>query len=86
MAWQIEFDPAAVKQLEKLDKPVRKRIIDFLENRAAANPRDFGEATTGKLSGYWKYRIGNYRVVVEIIDQRMTIFVIKAKHRSIVYK
>jgi len=86
LAWQIEFDPAAIKQLSKLDKPVQKRIIDFLEHRAAENPRAHGEATTGNLSGYWKYRIGNYRTVVEIIDQRLVVFVIKVAHRSIVYK
>jgi len=86
LAWQIEFDPAALKQLARIDKPARKRIVDFLETRAAENPRNHGEATTGNLAGYWRYRIGNYWAVVELIDNRLVVLVIKVGHRSAVYK
>lgn len=86
MAWTLEFDPAAVKQLAKLDKPVRQRLIGFLEDRINDNPRTLGKALTGGLSGYWRYRVGDYRMVCELLDGRMVVLVLKVGHRSIVYE
>jgi mRNA interferase RelE/StbE len=62
MAWQIEFDPDARRELEKLDKPISDRILKFLRERVAAldNPRTIGERLHGPLRQYWKYRIGDY--------------------------
>lgn len=86
MAWKVEFDPAAVKQLAKLDKPVQRRIIAFLESRAAANPREHGAGMTGPLTGYWKYRIGDYRAVADLQDGRLVILVVVVGHRREVYR
>ena len=89
MAWQIEFDPAAVKELAKLDKPVARRIVQFLRERIAAltDPRSLGEALRGdELGSFWKYRLGDYRVVAEIIDRRVVIIVARVGHRREVYR
>ena len=89
MAWQIEFDPSAVKELAKLDKPVARRIVQFLRERIAplTDPRSLGEALRGdELGSFWKYRLGDYRVVAEIIDRRVVIIVVRIGHRREVYR
>ena len=89
MAWQIEFDPSAAKELAKLDKPAARRIVQFLRERVSplTNPRSLGEALRGDdLGSFWKYRLGDYRVVAEIIDRRVVIIVVRVGHRREVYR
>ena len=89
MAWQIEFDPSAAKELAKLDKPTARRIVQFLRERIAPqdDPRSLGEALRGdELGSFWKYRLGDYRVVAEIIDRRVVIIVVRVGHRREVYR
>ena len=89
MAWQIEFDPSAAKELAKLDKPTARRIVQFLRERVAPlkDPRSLGEALRGdELGSFWKYRLGDYRVVAEIIDRRLVIIVVRVGHRREVYR
>ncbi len=89
MAWQIEFDPDALKELKKLDQPVQKRIVEFLATRVATSnhPSDIGERLSGDALGkYWKYRLGDWRIVCEIIDKRVVVRVLRIGHRSAVYK
>ena len=84
MAWIVEFDPDAVKDLKKLDKQVQARILEFLRNRLATmqNPRELGEALAGsKLGNYWKYRIGDWRVVCDLQDQRIVVRVLRVGNR-----
>ena len=84
MAWQIEFDPSAAKELAKLDKPTARRIVQFLRERIAplTDPRSLGEALRGdELGSFWKYRLGDYRVIAEIIDRRVVIIVVRVGHR-----
>ncbi len=87
MAWTIEYTKTALQQLRKLDKPVAKRILDYMDERIAQaeDPRSFGKALTGPLGAYWRYRIGNYRVVCDIQDQRVVVQVVRIGHRSEVY-
>ena len=89
MVWRIEFDPAAIKELAKLDKPVARRIVQFLRERVAPldDPRSLGEALRGdQLGSFWKYRLGDYRVVAEIADRRVLIIVVRVGHRREVYR
>ena len=89
MAWQLELSDAALKDLAKLDKPVAKRIIDFLRQRVNTleDPRAIGQALTGaRLGAYWKYRVGDYRVIARIEDDILRVFVIHAGHRRHVYR
>jgi mRNA interferase RelE/StbE len=88
MAWQIEFDPDARRELEKLDKPISDRILKFLQERVTAldNPRTIGEGLHGPLRQYWKYRIGDYRLICSIQDDRLVVIVVRVGHRREVYK
>lgn len=89
MAWLIKLSKTAEKQLEKLDKPVAQRIYDFLEERVVVldDPRSIGEALTGSRFGeLWKYRQGDYRIIVSIEDGLVQILVVKIGHRREVYR
>ncbi|MBB5022545.1 type II toxin-antitoxin system RelE family toxin [Desulfurispira natronophila] len=89
MSWKIDFDPAAVRELRKLDRPVAKRILDFLHNRLASidDPRSIGEALKGdKLGGLWRYRVGDCRIIASIKDSELQLLVIRVGHRKDVYK
>ena len=89
MAWRIEFEDAAVKELAKLDKPVARRILAFLRERVAAldDPRSVGEALKGsKLGEFWKYRVGDYRIVAHIEDKALRVLVLKVGNRREVYR
>lgn len=86
MAWTIEFAETAAKTLGKLDKPVAKRIIQFLMERISTDPKSTGEALKGNLAPLWRYRIGDYRVVCDIIDDQLKVIVVKIGHRREVYK
>ena len=89
MGWTIEFLPQAVKDLGKLDKPVARRILKFLHERLAPmdNPRSIGEVLRGpELGKYWKYRIGDYRLICSIQDQRLTVVVVRIGNRRDVYR
>ena len=68
MGWKIKLDQHAVKQLKKLDRTAQKRIVGFLSDRllTAKTPRDFGKPLMGKLTGLWRYRVGDYRLICEI--------------------
>lgn len=89
MVWRIEFDPAAVRELDKLDPPVARRILLFLKQRIAAldDPRSVGEALAGSnLGNYWKYRVGDWRLICDIQDQRIVVRVLRVGNRREVYR
>jgi len=89
LAWRIEFEDAALKELAKLDKPVARRIVAFLRERIAVldDPRSVGEALKGsKLGDFWKYRVGDYRIVANIEDEALRILVLKVGNRREVYR
>lgn len=85
----IELDPAAVKQMAKIGKADAVRIRNFLRDRLAPldNPRSLGKALQGtKFAGVWRYRVGDYRILCQIIDQRLVVLVVAVAHRSDVYR
>ncbi len=89
MVWKIEFDPAAARELGKIDPQVARRILSFLHDRVAhlENPRSVGEALKGsKLGAFWKYRVGDYRIISNIEDGRLLILVIRIGNRREVYR
>ncbi len=89
MAWRIEFLPAAERELRKIDAAVRRRILLFLRDRLAVrdDPRTLGEPLRGpQLGKYWKYRIGDYRIICDIRDERIVIVVVRVAHRSDAYR
>ena len=89
MSWRIEFAASAAKELKKIGQQDARRIINFLHKRvlAAEHPRAVGEPLRGpKLGRFWKYRVGDFRVIAEIEDSVLVIFVVRIGHRSNVYK
>ena len=89
MAWQIEFDESARKELAKLDRQVARRLIDFLKNRVLnlRDPRSVGQALRGSTLGeFWKYRVGDFRIIASIQDDRMIVVVLRVGNRSDIYR
>lgn len=83
----VEYLKEAAKELEKLDKPIQKQIIDYMnEVKNLENPRSRGKGLTSNLSGLWRYRVGNYRIICNIQDDKILITVVRISHRSEVYK
>ena len=88
MAWSIELGRAAERELDKLDPQVARRILSFLYERLSQldDPRSIGEALTGaKLGSFWKYRVGDYRLISSIQDQQLIILIVRVGNRREVY-
>ena len=89
MVWAIEFDEAAKKELAKLDRQVAKRLLDFLKQRIISlkDPRSVGQALKGsKLGEFWKYRVGDFRIIANIQDQKMVILILRVGNRREIYR
>ena len=93
MAWKIEFDAGALKDLHALDQQVARRITRFLRERLAQmdDPRGLGaplrSPTSGPGSGpLWRYRVGDWRIVVRIEDDVLRVLVLRVAHRREVYR
>jgi len=89
LAWRIEVSDTAEKQLAKLDKPVAKRLRTFLLERIATldDPRSIGQALKGsELGEFWKYRVGDWRLVCQIKDDKILITVVRLGNRREVYR
>jgi mRNA interferase RelE/StbE len=89
MAWTVELDPSAEKELDKLDSQETKRILRFLFERVAhlENPRSIGEALKGsRFKTLWKYRVGDYRIISSLEDNVARVLVVKIGDRKEVYR
>ena len=88
MAWTVEISDFAEKQLRKLDRPVQKRLLDWLDDRidGCKNPRHFGEPLRGDLAGLWRYRVGDFRIICEIQKQRLVVLALAIGHRREIYQ
>jgi mRNA interferase RelE/StbE len=89
MAWGIEYGKEAEKEIARLDRQIAQRILKFMGNRVAnlENPRSIGEALTGSTLGdYWKYRVGDYRIIAEIQDAKLIVQVVRVGNRREVYR
>lgn len=81
---RIEFDPGALGDLKKLDRPVQQRLLGFLRTRVGPldNPRSLGEALSGaRLGSHWKYRVGDWRIICDIQDERIVVRVLRIGNR-----
>ena len=88
MTWRIEFDERARRDLRKFDVAVQERILNYLRAHVASeeSPRRYGEALKGMMAGLWKYRVGDYRLICEIQDEKVTVFVVRIGHRREIYR
>lgn len=88
MAWQVEFTDKARRQLRKLHPEVQQRLLRFLRERVASSddPRLLGSRLAGDLSGYWRFRVGDYRLICRVEEQRLLVLVVTLGHRKVVYE
>lgn len=86
--WRIEITRTAEKQITKLGRPAQKSIQQFLRERLtiAENPRQWGKPLQGEKRGLWRYRVGDYRLICDIQDERITVLVLEVAHRKDVYR
>ena len=84
MAWGIEFEARAEKELAKLDRPEARRILHFLRERVRPleDPRILAKPLKGNLSDLWSYRVGDYRLLCEIQDDVLVVLVVRIGHRG----
>ena len=88
LAWTIKILDSAKHDLKKLDKPVQKRIAAFLQSRLASldDPKQLGKALLGQYAGYWRYRVGDYRLICHVENEELIILVVEIGHRKDVYR
>ena len=89
MAWRVELDRAAVRDLGKLDRQAARRILAFLHGCVATleDPRSIGEALKGSQFGeFWKYQVGDYRIIARIEDDALRVLVVRVARRDKVYR
>ena len=89
MVWKVELSSLAQKNLDQLDPQIARRVLSFLHERVVPldDPRDIGEALKGsKLGTFWKYRVGDYRIVASIEDGALRILVVRIGNRKEVYR
>jgi len=87
VTWTIEFERAAAKEFRKLESQAQRRIRNFLEQRilTGESPRIAGSPLHGTHSSLWRYRVGPFRVIVDIQDDRMIVLVVRVAHRRDIY-
>ena len=83
---RLEFSEAARKVFKKIDKTMQKRIKEYLDEvLQLENPRSRGKALTGNLVNLWRYRVGDYRIICDIQDEKILITVLRLGHRKEIY-
>ncbi|MDR3292538.1 MAG: type II toxin-antitoxin system RelE/ParE family toxin [Clostridiales bacterium] len=88
MSYSILYSERALKNLKKLDKTTSRLIVAWIEKNlnGCENPRAHGKGLTANLSGVWRYRIGDYRIIAEISESTVTILILQVGHRNDIYK
>jgi mRNA interferase RelE/StbE len=89
MAYSVELSAEVARELVKLDRQQAKRILKFLQERVAKldDPRSIGKALHGsRLGEFWKYRVGDYRFICKIEDDRLIVLVLRVGHRKEIYR
>lgn len=88
MSYSVRYDEKALKQLKKMDRSVQKLITSWIEKNLidTENPRLHGKGLSGDKSGYWRYRVGDYRILADIRDDEIIIIIVEIGHRREIYK
>ncbi|EFU77564.1 type II toxin-antitoxin system RelE family toxin [Lachnoanaerobaculum saburreum] len=84
MSFRIVFSEKALKQLKKLDRSTASLITGWLRKNieGCSNPRQHGKGLTADRSGQWRYRVGSYRIIVDINDEKVLVLVLEIGHRK----
>lgn len=87
MSYRVEYSKVAEKQIKKLDNYTKVMLLNWITKNLVdcENPRSHGKALKGNLKNQWRYRVGNYRILCDIEDDRLVILVINVGHRRDIY-
>lgn len=88
MVWRVEIRQTAERQLGRITPASRLRIIQFLRERieGCADPRAIGNPLQGEMAGLWRYRVGDYRLICHVQDEKVTVLVLEIGHRREIYR
>jgi mRNA interferase RelE/StbE len=88
LVWTIEITRSAERQIKKLDRVAQALITRFLRDRlkSADNPRQWGKPLHGEKGGLWRYRVGDYRLICDIQDEKITVLLLEVGHRKDIYR
>lgn len=88
MAYKVIFSSKALKSLKRIDPHQARLILAWVEKNLenSTNPRAYGKALVGDKKGYWRYRVGDYRLLADIVDGEVQIFIINVGHRKEIYE
>ncbi len=84
MKYRVEYTKTAAKQLKKMDRKIASLILAFIEDKLlyCENPRLYGKALQGDLPHIWRYRVGSYRILAKIEDEKIVITIVEVGHRK----
>jgi mRNA interferase RelE/StbE len=85
LAYKLLFDDKVFKDLKSIDKHWQKKILEAIKTKLTDNPY-IGKKLVGDLSSYYRYRVNDYRIIYEILENEIVLVIIKIKHRKDVYK
>ena len=83
--YKVFYLDSVEKDFEKLDKPAIKRILDKIENYLAKDPKGLGKMLSGQFKGFWRYRVGDFRVIYKVAEKEILILVARVGHRKNIY-
>ena len=85
--WKVSYRPELLKFIKKLDSSTRKDIQNYIKKISnTKNPQTLGKPLSGNLKGFWRYRVGDYRILCELRKKELIILVIDIGHRSKIYR
>jgi len=86
--YSVDYTEQAIKELKKIDNTTRRLILAWIGKNLEddTDPRQFGKGLSANVSGQWRYRIGDYRLIAEIEEEKITILILTVGHRSEIYK
>jgi mRNA interferase RelE/StbE len=88
LAWTLRISETARRQLKKLDRSTAQALLRYLSRlvQETEDPRQRGKGLTANLTGLWRYRVGDYRVICDIQDGELVVLVLQVSHRSQSYR
>jgi len=87
VTWSVVVSSAVSKKLRKLGPAAERCVVKYLDERVlSGDPRSFGKPLTANLAGYWRYRVGDYRIICRIEDSELIVLVLEVGHRRDIYR
>jgi len=87
MKYKVVYEKKAIKSLKKIDQTQQRMILAWIEKNLmdTDNPKQYGKSLKGNLGDYWRYRVGNYRILADIDEEQIKIIIFNIGHRKDIY-